>query len=95
MALFTLLITTLLSTAAHGQWTNPDAQGNINNTNTGNVGVGTTAPGSKVTVSSNAAPLPAPTGTGTTIAHFSSADAANTRVLIDSFAAVPALDFRR
>ncbi|MDQ5845734.1 MAG: hypothetical protein M3539_10625 [Acidobacteriota bacterium] len=95
VAIFSLVIIALQPITAHAQWTNPDAQGNINNTNTGNVGIGTTAPGSKVTVSSNAAPLPAPTGTGTTIAHFSSADALNPRVLIDSFAAVPALDFRR
>ena len=32
------------------QWTQPDANNNINNTNTGNVGVGTTAPGRKLDI---------------------------------------------
>lgn len=33
------------------QWTSPDASGNINSTNTGNVGVGTTAPAEKLSIS--------------------------------------------
>ncbi len=40
---------------ASAQWTTPDGSGNINNTNSGNVGVGTTAPSRKVTVSNTAA----------------------------------------
>ena len=36
--------------AAKAQWTNPDGNGNINNTNTGKVGVGTSSPGSKLDV---------------------------------------------
>ncbi|HET8781597.1 MAG TPA: hypothetical protein VFM63_04235 [Pyrinomonadaceae bacterium] len=38
------------------QWTTPDANQNINNTNTGNVGIGTTTPATKVEISS-ASPL--------------------------------------
>lgn len=36
--------------AAKAQWTTPDASQNINNTNTGNVGVGTTTPSTKLHV---------------------------------------------
>ncbi|HEX7316776.1 MAG TPA: hypothetical protein VF297_22940 [Pyrinomonadaceae bacterium] len=44
-AAFVLLTLCLLGPAtARAQWTTPDASGNINNTNTGNVGVGTTTP---------------------------------------------------
>ena len=35
---------------ARAQWTQPDAAGNINSTNTGNVGIGTTTPAFPVTV---------------------------------------------
>ena len=35
---------------ANAQWTTPDASQNINNTNTGNVGIGTTTPGSPLEV---------------------------------------------
>ena len=35
---------------ASAQWTTPDGSGNINNTNSGNVGVGTTTPGSLLEV---------------------------------------------
>jgi hypothetical protein len=43
--IFSILVILLLATlAANAQWTTPDANGNINNTNTGKVGVGTTAP---------------------------------------------------
>jgi hypothetical protein len=39
------LTATLLGTStAQGQWTTPNTQGNINSTNTGNVGIGTTTP---------------------------------------------------
>ena len=36
---------------AAAQWTTPDASQNINNTNTGNVGIGTTTPGQKLEIS--------------------------------------------
>ena len=50
-ALFMTLF--LLSpTTAHAQWTAPDAQNNIYNTNSGNVGVGTTSPGYKFDINS-------------------------------------------
>ena len=39
-----LLALALLPGAARAQWTQPDAKQNINNTNTGNVGVGTANP---------------------------------------------------
>jgi len=42
-ALFIALLL-LNSAAAKAQWTTPDASQNINNTNTGNVGIGTTTP---------------------------------------------------
>jgi hypothetical protein len=38
---------------AQAQWTTPDASQNINNTNTGNVGIGTTTPGTLLDVSGN------------------------------------------
>ncbi len=40
----TLAILLLATVAAHAQWTTPDANQNISNTNTGNVGVKTTTP---------------------------------------------------
>jgi len=40
----------LQPSAAKAQWTTPDASQNINNTNTGNVGVGTTTPSAKLHV---------------------------------------------
>ena len=39
-----LLVLLLATVAANAQWTTPDANGNINNTNTGKVGVNTTTP---------------------------------------------------
>src|SRR5215211_214555 len=43
--LFSTLVILLLATvAANAQWTTPDASQNINNTNSGNVGVKTTTP---------------------------------------------------
>jgi hypothetical protein len=36
--------------AVSAQWTAPDAQGNVSNTNSGNVGIGATAPASKLEV---------------------------------------------
>ena len=40
----------LLPTAAHAQWTTADASGNINNTNSNNVGVGTTLPQARLDI---------------------------------------------
>ena len=53
LCLFTLAILLASPQTAHGQWaTNGN---NINNTNSGNVGVGTTAPGAKLAVATNSA----------------------------------------
>jgi hypothetical protein len=54
LALFTALFL-LYPAAAEAQWTTPDASQNINNTNTGNVGVGTTGPNRKLSVNNTAA----------------------------------------
>ena len=45
-----LLVLLLATVAANAQWTTPDASQNINNTNTGNVGIGTPTPGSVLEV---------------------------------------------
>src|SRR5262249_5096004 len=51
--LFTLVVLFAYPQGVQGQWaTNGN---NINNTNSGNVGVGTTTPGSKLTVNTNSA----------------------------------------
>ena len=61
----------------------------------GNVGVGTTAPTSRLTVSANAATLPAPDVA--TLLHLGQADgSANVHVLLDAFGTnSPAITFRR
>ena len=41
----------LLPAVTNAQWTTADASQNINNTNTGNVGIGTTTPGQKLEIS--------------------------------------------
>ena len=46
----TLVVLLLATVAANAQWTTPDGSGNISNTNTGNVGIGTNAPGSLLEV---------------------------------------------
>ncbi len=56
--LFTLAMLFVLPQAVQGQWATSGT--NINNTNSGNVGVGTSSPGSKLTVTTNSA---AATGT--------------------------------
>ena len=56
------------------QWTTPDASGNINNTNSGNVGVGKTAPAHKLDVLSS----------GTIIARFDTTAADHGQVLINA-----------
>ena len=53
VCLFTLAILFVFPPTAHGQWTTNG--NNINNTNSGNVGVGTTAPGAKLAVATNSA----------------------------------------
>ena len=40
----TLVILLLTTVAANAQWTTPDGSGNINNTNSGSVGIGTSTP---------------------------------------------------
>src|ERR1043166_2106309 len=59
---------------AGAQWTTPDGSGNINSTNTGNVGVGTSSPGVKLDVLSSI----------NLIARFGSSAAAHTQLFIDS-----------
>ena len=44
LGLLTLAATLLGPSTARAQWTTPNTQGNINSTNTGNVGIGTTTP---------------------------------------------------
>jgi hypothetical protein len=58
-AILPLLALLLLPAAARAQWTQPDANGNISSTNSGNVGIGTTAPVGKLDVQapSTATPL--------------------------------------
>jgi hypothetical protein len=93
-ATFFMVLFLLSPLTAQAQWTAPDANNNINNTNSGNVGVGTNAPAAKLTVSSNtqAAPAGQP-GTGFQLVG---ANAAQTRLLIDSFGAVTSsFDLRR
>jgi hypothetical protein len=53
VGLFTLAILFASAQSAHGQWTT--SGNNINNTNTGNVGVGTASPAAKLAVATNSA----------------------------------------
>ncbi len=46
--LLTAAVVTVSAIPGVAQWTTPDGQGNINSTNTGNVGIGTTTPGAKL-----------------------------------------------
>src|SRR5215510_1991329 len=46
----TLIVTLGCFAKVGAQWTTPDASQNINNTNTGNVGIGTSTPGKKLEV---------------------------------------------
>lgn len=52
LILSTLIIIFGQPQSTHAQWSNPDASGNINNTNSGNVGIGTSAPDTALHVSS-------------------------------------------
>lgn len=62
--IFSTLVFLLLGTvAANAQWTTPDGSGNINNTNTGNVGIGTTTPGTLLDVSGNIVNIGSESGT--------------------------------
>jgi len=76
------------------QWTQPDGSGNISSTNTGNVGVGTTSPAAKLTISNNTQAAPA--GLNGTTTQIVAANGTSTRLLIDSFGAViSSIDMRR
>ena len=92
-AFFTALFVVQPMTA-QGQWTTPDANNNINNTNTGNVGVGTNAPAAKLTVSNNTQAAPA--GQPGTTTQIVGANGVSTRLLIDSFGVTTSsIDMRR
>jgi hypothetical protein len=51
MVLTGFVLVVLQSSTVHAQWTTPNGQGNISNTNTGNVGIGTASPTGKLDVS--------------------------------------------
>jgi len=53
VGLIALIILISSFSEANAQWTTPDASQNINNTNTGNVGIGTPTPGSLLEVKKN------------------------------------------
>ena len=74
MTLVGFVMLLLLSSSVQAQWTTPDASQNINNTNTGNVGVGTTTPSYRLDV---VAPNP-------WVARFRKTDATNGGIIIDS-----------
>ena len=57
----------------------------------GNVGIGTTTPGSKLVVSANSATLPAASG----VARFADADGVQTAVFADAFGTNPVFNVRR
>src|SRR5678815_175650 len=89
-----VIILCACSSGVRAQWTQPDANGHINSTNTGNVGIGTTAPGAKLTVSSNTQAAPA--GQAGTTAQIVGANGTSARLLVDSFGAViSSIDMRR
>src|ERR1051325_40412 len=89
-----VIILCACSPSVLAQWTQPDASGNINSTNTGNVGVGTTTPPAKLTVSNNGQSAPA--GQTGTALHVIGANATPVRLLVDAFGAVtPSIDMRR
>ena len=89
-----VIILCACSPSVLAQWTQPDASGNINSTNTGNVGIGTTTPPAKLTVSNNTQSAPA--GQPGTAAHIVGANGAVVRLLVDGFGAVtPSIDMRR
>jgi len=89
-----VIILCACSPSVLAQWTQPDASGNINNTNAGNVGVGTSTPAAKLTVSNNGQSAPA--GQPGTALHIIGANATPVRLLVDAFGAVtPSIDMRR
>jgi len=86
-----LLLVAATPRTARGQWAS--SGNNINNTNTGNVGIGTASPGAKVVVSTNPATLPPPPTN--TMVQVGSADGLATRFTVDGFASPAQLIFRR
>lgn len=89
-----IIVICACSASVRAQWTQPDANQNINSTNTGNVGVGTTAPSAKLTVSNNtqAAPAAQP---GTTV-QIVGANGATARLVVDAFGpVVSSIDLRK
>ena len=94
LTVLAVMILCACSPSVLAQWTQPDGSGNINSTNTGNVGVGTTTPATKLTVSNNTQAAPAgQTGTGLQVVG---ANGVAARLLVDSFGAVTSsIDMRR
>lgn len=94
MGIAVIILCACSPTVVLAQWTQPDASGNINSTNTGNVGIGTTTPSAKLTVSNNTQTVPA--GQAGTAAHIAGANGSVVRLLVDGFGAVtPSIDMRR
>ena len=69
-----IVLCLLLPQTAKAQWTTPDGSGNINSTNTNNVGIGTTTPTTKLEV----------VGPGTYVAKFKRTSNSNGGILIES-----------
>src|SRR5258708_17930270 len=65
---------------------------NINNTNTGNVGIGTSAPNAKLAVSTNSVTLPSGTGA---VMQVAAADGVQSIVITEGFATNGAFLLRR
>jgi hypothetical protein len=89
-----VMILSACTPSIYGQWTQPNGNGHINSTNTGNVGVGTTTPAAKLTVSTNTQSAPA--GQAGTAVQVVGANGTSARLLVDSFGAViSSVDMRR
>ena len=71
ITLITMALITLLTCVpnAMAQWTQPDTGGNINSTNTGNVGIGTSAPAYKLEIQSPSRFSMAVLGDGDTVGY--------------------------
>jgi hypothetical protein len=84
--------------AATGTWTNTPydiyaADSTAYNYFAGNVGIGTTSPDSKLSISSNSAALPAVPAS--TSLHLGGSDGAGPQVILDAFANTPQIRIRR